>query len=97
MNVSRGIKLPMPDGKGADKSRGALQVAVKREASGFLQEEEVSPAPAASEAKSVLFSFKIGTDDLDSLRRLSERDGESVAVLLRQAVRDYLRAKGVKR
>ncbi len=95
-SVSKGLKLPM--GGPGPQVTGAQRVASKVEAKEVVAKHaNDAPVIAAPQAKSVLFSFKIGTDDLDSLRDLSERDGESVAVLLRQAVRDYLRAKGVKR
>lgn len=95
-SVSKGLDLPM--GRPGPQVTGAQRVVSKVEAKEVIaRHANDAPVPTAPQVKSVLFSFKIGTDDLDSLRDLSERDGESVAVLLRQAVRDYLRAKGIRR
>ncbi|WP_082045374.1 ribbon-helix-helix protein, CopG family [Azotobacter chroococcum] len=98
VNASRGLKLPVGDSKGAGKPIAAQRISSRQEAVEFLTDEHVVIPPSAPvEAKSVLFSFKIGSDDLERLRNLSEADGESVAVLLRQAVRDYLSSRGVRR
>lgn len=99
VNASRGMKLPIGDSRGAGKPLGVQLMAASRDAVDFVDDQDgvIPPSSVPAEAKSVLFSFKIGSDDLDRLRKLSEHDGESVAVLLRQAVRDYLASRGVKR
>ncbi|MGG2400108.1 ribbon-helix-helix protein, CopG family, partial [Pseudomonas sp. SH1-B] len=96
VNVSRKQPLPVPSGGGTGKPSASFALPAKREAEAFLSGEKAIP-PVPRDVKSVLFSFKIGADDLDHLRRLGEHEGESVAVLIRQAVRDYLRDKGVRR
>lgn len=95
LQIREGRKLPIPDAHGAGLPSGLAQLDASRESKALAPASQ--PVQSRVEAKSVLFSFKVGTEDLESLRALGERDGESVAVLLRQAIRAYLVNRGVRR
>ncbi|WP_419096372.1 ribbon-helix-helix protein, CopG family [Pseudomonas sp. UBA7530] len=97
LQIREGRRLPIPDPHGPGRLLGVDQFNAAKESSSLAPRQESSPDVPRKEAKSVLFSFKVGSDDLDALRALSDRDGESVAVLLRQAIRAYLINRGVKR
>lgn len=90
--------LPVAGRPGPSKGHlGALAQGAKRESKDFLGSESaqelVRKAGLEKGKGTVLFSFKIGTKDLDQLRAISEHDGESVALLLRQAVRMFLASR----
>ena len=90
--------LPVAGRPGPSKGHlGALAQGAKRESKDFLGSESaqelVRKAGLEKGKGTVLFSFKIGTKDLDQLRAISEQDGESVALLLRQAVRMFLASR----
>lgn len=90
--------LPVAGRPGSSKGHlGAVAQGAKRESQDFLGSESgqelVSKAGLDKGKGMVLFSFKIGTKDLEQLRAISEHDGESVALLLRQAVRSFLASR----
>lgn len=97
LQIREGRKLPIPDAQGAGLPSGLAQFNASRESKVLAPASQPLPRQSNAEVKSVLFSFKVGSEDLESLRALSERDGESVAVLLRQAIRAYLINRGVRR
>lgn len=88
--VSKGVDLtPVPSGGMGKVLKGA-----KREADDFLNSQEQNSKTASDAKNTVLYSFKIGVSDLEQLKRISDSDGESVSVLLRQAVRSFLAIRG---
>lgn len=95
--IREGGPLPVPDSRGAGRPLGVDKFNAVAESVQLSPIEDDLPTPPKSESKNVLFSFKVGSADLDVLRQLSERDGESVAVLMRQAIRDYLVVRGVRK
>ncbi|WP_321351151.1 ribbon-helix-helix protein, CopG family [Halopseudomonas oceani] len=95
--IREGGVLPLPDAHGVGRPLGLDQLNATSEARALAPIPELAEETTKAETKNVLFSFKIGSEDLEALRKLSDRDGESVAVLIRQAVRGYLINRGVKR
>lgn len=100
VNVRAGLPVlgsGKPD-KTPVKDLNKVRKGAKQEALSFLDDYLEQPVEVDNEkAKTVLYSFKVGISDLEALKTISKRDGDSVAVLIRQAIRSYLAVKGVRR
>lgn len=79
------------------KSLDRVKSQAKQEANTYLVDHPAKePSPSDEKAKMVLYSFKVGANDLEALKALSLREGESVALLIRHAIRSYLSSKGLR-
>jgi hypothetical protein len=56
-----------------------------------LSEAKTDSIPVVDDSARVLFSFTIVQSDLNRVRALAKANGETVAAVLRSAVRNYLR------
>jgi hypothetical protein len=80
------------------KDLNKVKRGAKQEAVAFLDDYLDQPIDDSNEkTETVLYSFKAVVRDLDALRVISKREGNSVAVLIRQAISSFLAAKGVRR